>query len=161
MVTRTYLTMHCNAPPGPLSRTSSVVFQAKPLIAATEEVCSLAMRFRVRGGARRRTRGSDGERTPPRACLLGDILHLKPILESFPPHEGESICAARHVSAQPCLEGAACGCQGEEPRRLTCRPPAYRQGALPPMCTVVCAGVPHRSPRVLRPREYSSTPGVL
>jgi hypothetical protein len=45
---------------------------------------------------------------------------------------------ARDDPAQRCCEGARRGRQGEAPRRLACRPPADRQGALPR--TVVCAG---------------------
>jgi hypothetical protein len=39
--------------PAPLSRTSRVLLQAEPLMAATKQVHSLAVHARVRGGARR------------------------------------------------------------------------------------------------------------
>jgi hypothetical protein len=67
----------------------------------------------------------------------------------------KSMCAARDDPAQRCREGTRRGRQGEEPGRLLCRPSAYRQGALPPMRTLVCSGVPPRSPGVLRTRECS------
>ena len=66
----------------PLSRTSRVALQAKPLMAANEEVRSLAMRVGVRRGARECTR-EYGMRAnhPPRGRRLGVFLYRKTILE--------------------------------------------------------------------------------
>ncbi len=61
-----------NAPSGPLNRTSRVALQAQPLMAATKEVRSLAVRVRVGSGARECTRGYELRANhPPRGRLVG------------------------------------------------------------------------------------------
>jgi hypothetical protein len=84
VVTRKELRMHCECA-FPLCRTSRVVFQAQPLLAATKEVRSLEMRVGVGGGACECTREYElRANNPPRVRLLGVFLCQNAILERFP-----------------------------------------------------------------------------
>jgi hypothetical protein len=70
----------------PLSRTSRVALQAKPLTAATKEVRSLAVRVGVGGGARECTWECELRANhPPRGRLFGVFLYQNPISERLPP----------------------------------------------------------------------------
>ena len=149
-MTHNALRMHLPAHSAEFSR---VVFQAKPHMAATKEVRSLAVRVSVRGGARRHTFVLPTEsavftaRMPSwRSFCIRTRFYSVSRRKTTPLRDRESTCAARRDPAQRFRGGAARGCQGKEAGRLVCRPSAYRQGALPPMRTVVCAGVPLAPP---------------
>jgi hypothetical protein len=97
--------------------------------------------------------GTGGERALCIRNLVLSVSRRKTRLNPFKLRDRKSMCAARGDAAQRCRGGAGRGRQGEEPRRVVCRHSAYRQGALPPTRTVGCAGMPPRSPGVLRTRE--------
>ena len=83
-----HVTSRCtaNAPSRPLSRTSRVALQAQPLLAATKEVRSLAVRVGAGGGARKCTREYPLRANhPPRGRLFGVFLCQNLILERFLP----------------------------------------------------------------------------
>jgi hypothetical protein len=75
--TKDALRMHLSRP---LSRTSRVALQAKPLTAATKEVRSLGVRVRLGGGARECTREYELRANhPPRGRLFGVFFYQNPI----------------------------------------------------------------------------------
>jgi hypothetical protein len=135
----------------------------------------------TRGVAGQTSHGSDAGGASPRTARrvffgsfrckmrLQSVFRMKTHLRRM---TEPSACAARGDRARRCRGGVARGRQGEDVGRLVCRPPASRQGAVSPMRTVVCAGVPLGPPRaphtaaleypgVPRMREYSITLGVL
>jgi hypothetical protein len=139
-----HVTSRCtaNAPSRPLSRTSRVVLQAQPLMAATKEVRPLAMRVGVSGGARECTREYQLRANhPPRGRPFGVFFVSE---NNFGTHgmTENRMCAARGDQAGRCRGGAGRGRHGEEPRRLDCRRSAARQGAVPPMRPLVRSRLP-------------------
>ena len=164
-----HVTSRCtaNAPSRPLSRTSRVALQAQPLLAATKEVRSLALRVGVRGGARECTREYHLRANHPRRAPFWGLFVSENNFRAFPaviknPHgmTENRMCAARGDQARRCRRGAGRGRPLEEPRRLGRRPPADRQGAVPPMRPLVRSGLPLDPPECYSWREYSSTLGV-
>ncbi len=144
----------------PLSRALARGGAGQPSHGGTLEVRSLVVRVRVRGGAPRVPGGTRRRaKYPPLACLLGVFFQQKSfsivsrsVRVFVPPHRKRCVQLAA-IQRSAAGKALVVGVQAKKLDLLRVVKARCRRGA--PLSVL---GVPHRSPGVLRTREYSSTP---